>query len=121
MSERPKEPASKAGVVKATEGSNPSVTARCYLLGPSVEMPGVRFLSGVFECPAPVAACLTARMGFFWLRAAEAGMVWLSNRQARRMSWPRTPARTTGVGRFELSRRRRSASRASCLRVRLAI
>ena len=41
VSERPKELASKASVVQATVGSNPTVTARVALLAPPVSVPGV--------------------------------------------------------------------------------
>ena len=46
VSERPKELASKASVVQATVGSNPTVTARVALLAPPVSVPGVSTLPG---------------------------------------------------------------------------
>ena len=46
VSERPKELASKASVVQATVGSNPTVTARVALLEPPVSVPGVSTLPG---------------------------------------------------------------------------
>ena len=46
VSERPKELASKASVVQATVGSNPTVTARVALLKPPVSVPGVSTLPG---------------------------------------------------------------------------
>ena len=46
MSERPKELASKASVVQATVGSNPTVTATVALLEPPVPAPGVSTLPG---------------------------------------------------------------------------
>lgn len=46
VSERPKELASKASVVQATVGSNPTVTARVALLEPPVSVPVVSTLPG---------------------------------------------------------------------------
>ena len=52
MSERPKELASKASVVQATVGSNPTVTARVALLAPPVSAPGVSALPLPGRSPA---------------------------------------------------------------------
>ena len=46
VSERPKELASKASVVQATVGSNPTVTARVALLAPPVSVPGGFYFVG---------------------------------------------------------------------------
>ena len=52
VSERPKELASKASVVQATVGSNPTVTAIVALLQPPVSVPGVSALPLLGRSPA---------------------------------------------------------------------
>ncbi len=56
VSERPKELASKASVVQATVGSNPTVTARVALLEPPVSVPGVSVSPGRSSARHPSAS-----------------------------------------------------------------
>ena len=61
VSERPKVPASKAGVARATEGSNPSVTASWV---PGICIPGTS-LCGAARRPQGAPPFLLRRSGWF--------------------------------------------------------